>query len=93
MEQRKRELDNWDSLVEKTINSLQPPSILQEMDHHCRQNNRLTSITVAKFQVFSTWNSQDNPSKSIEPQALLTWNPQYEHLKKRPKSFIDQPPS
>ena len=28
LEQRGRELDNWDALVEKAINSLQPLSIL-----------------------------------------------------------------
>ena len=29
MEQRGRELDNWDPLVEIVIDSLQPPSILR----------------------------------------------------------------
>ena len=31
MEQRRKELDDWDALVEKAINSLQPPSILRDM--------------------------------------------------------------
>ena len=35
MEQRGRELDNWDALVEKAIDSLQPPFILRDMDQRC----------------------------------------------------------
>ena len=31
IEQRRKELDNWDALVEKAINSLQPSSILRDM--------------------------------------------------------------
>ena len=52
--QRGRKLDSRDALVGKAINSLQPPSILQEMDQHCRQSKRPTPTTVAQFQVSST---------------------------------------
>ena len=53
MEQRGREKDSWDELVEKAIDakakaSLQPPSILREMDQRCPQDNRPAHITVAK---------------------------------------------
>ena len=48
------------------------------MDQRCRQSNRLTLTTVAKFQASSTWDPQDNPSKSTKPQALSTWDPRYE---------------
>ena len=57
LEQRVRELDNWDALVEKAIDSLQSLSILREIDQCCRQNNRLTSTTMAKFQALPTRNS------------------------------------
>ena len=46
MEQRGQEHDCWKELVEKAINvgvkvSLQPPSILYEMDQRCPRSNRL----------------------------------------------------
>lgn len=53
MEQRGRELDSWDELVEKAIDaeakaSLQPPSFIREMDQRCPRGNRLAHTTVAK---------------------------------------------
>lgn len=53
IEQRGRKLDNWDELVKKAIGaeakaSLQPDSILYEMDHRCPRGNRPAHITVAK---------------------------------------------
>ena len=53
MEQRGRELDSWEELVEKAIDaeakaSLQPQSILREMDQRCPHGNRPAHATVAK---------------------------------------------
>ena len=39
MEQRGRELDSWDALFQKAIDSLQPPSILRKMDQHCSRDS------------------------------------------------------
>ena len=74
LEQRGRELDNWDALVDKAIDSLQPLSIFQEMDQRCRQNNRLTFTTMAKFQALPTQNPQDNPPEKTLNPNLSTWD-------------------
>ena len=44
IEQRKQEHNSWEELVKKAIDteakaSLQPPSILREMDQHCSHSN------------------------------------------------------
>ena len=54
MEQRGREHDSWEELVEKAIDaeakaSLQPPSILREMDQRCPHGNRPAHSTMAKL--------------------------------------------
>ena len=48
MEQCERELDIPDALVEKTIDSLRPPSFLREMDQRFPRGNCLAHTTVAK---------------------------------------------
>lgn len=53
MEQRGREPNSWDELVEKAIDaeakaSLQPSSILREMNQRCPRGYRLVHTTVAK---------------------------------------------
>ena len=50
MEQRGKELDNWDALVKKAIDSLQTPSILKKMGQRCPQGNRPTHTTMTMFQ-------------------------------------------
>ena len=55
MEQRKRELDNWDALFEKVINRLQFLSILRGIDWRHPQSNCSTHTTMAKFQALTTW--------------------------------------
>ena len=67
MEQRGRELDSWEELVEKAIDaeakaSLQPQSILREMDQRCPHGNRPAHATVAKPQT-STRDPRDEPSE------------------------------
>ena len=62
MEQRGRELDSWEELVEKAINaeakaSLQPPSILREMDQRCQRGNRPATLL---------W-----PSPGFQPLGIL----------------------
>ena len=58
MKQRRQEYNSWDELVKKAINaeaktSLQPPSILLEIDQRCPHGNRLAHSTVAKSQASS----------------------------------------
>lgn len=65
MEQRGREIDSWEDLVEKAIDaeakaSLQPPSSIREMDQRCPRGNRLAHTTVAKS---STRDPQEEPYK------------------------------
>ena len=57
MEQRGKELDNWDALVKKAIDSLQTPSILRDMGQRCPPGNHSTYITVAIFQTSATQDS------------------------------------
>ena len=64
MEQRKRDLDSWDALVEETIDSFQPHSFLREMDQHFSQGNRLAHTIMAKSEASPTWDSQDKISAS-----------------------------
>ena len=59
MEQRGRENDSWEELVEKAIDvqakaNLQPPSFLREMDQRCPQGNRPAHTTMAKSQASVT---------------------------------------
>ena len=74
MEQRGREHDSWEELVEKAIDaeakaSLQPPSILREMDQHCLCGNRPAHSTVAKSQASSTRDPRDNPVEKLPPPS------------------------
>ena len=66
MEQRERELDSWDALVEETIDSLQPPSFLREMDQRFSRGNCLVHTTVAKSEASPTRDSPDKTSASSE---------------------------
>ena len=73
MEQHGRELDSWDELVEKAIEveakaSLQPPSIIREMDQRCPRGNHPAHTTVAKSpaQASLTRDPRDEPSASSE---------------------------
>ena len=66
MEQRGRELDSWDALVEETIDSLQPPSFLKEIDQRFPRNNCLAHNTVAKSEASPTRDSRDKTSASFE---------------------------
>lgn len=52
MEQRGRELDSWDKLVEKAIDkeakdNLQPLLLTRVMDHQCLRGNRPAHTTLA----------------------------------------------
>lgn len=54
MEQRGRELDSREELVEKAVDveakaGLQPTSFVIEIDQRCPRGNRLAHTTVAKF--------------------------------------------
>ena len=80
MEQRGREKDSWEELVEKAIDaeakaSLQPPSFLREMDQRCPRGNRPAHITMAKSQASATWDPRDDPSEKTQTQASSTWDP------------------
>ncbi len=73
MDQRGRELDSWDELVEKGIDaeakaSLQPQSILREMDQRCPRDNRPALTAVAKSQA-STRDPRDEPIEKPQVQA------------------------
>ena len=75
MEQRGREHNSWEELVEKTINaeaktSVQLQSILCKMDLHCPCGNRPTNSTLAKSSAPSTRDSHDNPVKKTQTLAL-----------------------
>ena len=72
IKQRGREHDSWEVLVKKSIDtkakaSLQPPSILREMDQCCPHSNRPAHSTVAKSQASSTRDPRDNPVKKLPP--------------------------
>lgn len=82
MEQRGREHDSWDELVEKTIDaeakaSLQPPSMLRELDHRCPRGNRPAHTTVAKSQAPATNDPRDEPADKAQnnpaPLAHRKW--------------------
>lgn len=73
MEQQRQELDSWKELVKKAINvetkaSLQPQSILREMDQRCPHGNRPSHSTLAKSQTF-TRDFRDDPIKKPEAPA------------------------
>ena len=86
LDARGRELDSWEEAIEKAIDaeakaSLQPPSILREMDQRCPRGNRLAYTTVAKFQAStrdprnessasSAWHPQDESPCSSHPHSL-----------------------
>ena len=72
MEQRERELDSWDTLVEETIDNLQPLSFFREMDQRFSRGNRLAYTTMAKSKALATWDPRDDPSPTL---ASSTWDP------------------
>ena len=79
-------MDSWEEAIKKTIDakaktSLQPPSILREMDQHCPRGNRLAYTTMAQFQAStrdprdefsasSAWHSQDKSPRFSHPHFL-----------------------
>ena len=65
MEQRGRENDSWEELVEKAIEvqvkvNFLPSSFVRDMDQRCPQGNRPT--TMSKSQASSTRDPRDEPS-------------------------------
>ena len=75
IEQQRQEHDNWKELVKKAINaeakaSLQPPSILYQMDQRCLHGNRLAHSTVAKSQASSTRDPCDDSIKKPPPPSV-----------------------
>ena len=69
MEQRGREHNNWEELVEKAIDakvkaSLQPLSILCELDLRCPRGNQPAYSTVAMSQASFTLDPCDDPVKN-----------------------------
>ena len=77
MEQRGRELDSWEKLVEKAIDagakaSLQSQSILREMDQRCPRGNRPAYSTMARSQATSTQDlrGRDGSVEKPEPAPM-----------------------
>ena len=71
MEQRGREKDSWEELVEKTIDaeakaSLQPSSFVRDMDQRCPQGSRPAHATVAKLQ--ASWDPRNDSSEKAPAQ-------------------------
>lgn len=71
MEQRGRESDSWEELVEKAVvaeakASLQPPSFIREMDQRCTRGSRPAHTTVARSQPTSNWDPRDKPVASVQ---------------------------
>ena len=71
MEQRRKELDDWDKILEKAINAeakanLQPPSMLREMDQRCQRGNRPVHTTGAKFQASASRDPRDEPPNKAQ---------------------------
>lgn len=71
MEQRGKELDSWDRLVKKAIDTetkanLQPLFFIHEMDHHCPRGKHPIHTTVAQSEAFSIWDPCDQPVTSFE---------------------------
>ncbi len=71
MDQRERELDNWEELVQKAVEAeakarLQPAFILCEMDRGCPRGNRPTQVTMSKIQATATCDPRDEPIASVE---------------------------
>ena len=67
MEQRGRENDNWEELIEKAIDAkakvgLQPSSYVRDMDQRCPRGNRPSHTTTAKSQASATKDHRDKPS-------------------------------
>ena len=75
MKQRRREYDSQEEFVKKAIDaeakaSLQPPSILREIDQRCLRGNRPAHSTGAKSQASSTQDPRDDPvEKPLPPSA------------------------
>ena len=80
IEQRGREHDSWEELVKKAIDaeakaSLQPPSILREMDQRCPRGNQPVHFTMAKLQASFTQDPYDDPvEKPPPPSATKPFN-------------------
>ena len=79
MEQRGRELDSWEQLIEKTIEAkakagLQPSFILREIDQRCPRGNRLAHTTAAKSQA-SASSARDPRTKPSTKKALAPDKP------------------
>ena len=72
MEQRGQEYDSWEELVEKAIDaeakaSLQPSSILREMDQRCLRGKQSAYFNVTKSQTSCTRYSHSKPVKKLLP--------------------------
>ncbi len=66
MEQRGRELDSWEEMIEKAVDAeakagLQPTSFIREMDHRCQRGNRPAHVTAAKVQTLGSKNLSLRP--------------------------------
>ena len=91
MEQRGWELDSWEQLIEKAIETeakagLQPSFILREMDQRCHQGNRPAHTTVAKSQA-SAFSAQDPQTDASTEKALAPDKPPYSLRSKHGKTF------
>ena len=72
MEQRGREFDSWEEMIEKAVDAeakagLQPTSFIREMNHRCQRGNRPAHVTAAKVQ---TLGSKNLKPKAQEPKPL-----------------------
>ena len=71
MEQRGREKDSWEELVEKAIDaeakaSLQPSSFIRDMDQCCPRGNRPAHAIVTKSHASSARDPRDEPSEKAQ---------------------------
>ncbi len=74
MEQQGRESDDWETLVEKAVESetkagLPPASYIREMDHRCLQENCPSHNTSSKVQTQRTSMKDPRDLKTKEPKS------------------------
>lgn len=73
MEQRGRENNSWEELVEKTIEvevktGLQPSSYIRDMDQYCPRGNCLIYTTTTKSQASAIQDPRDKQFEKISDQ-------------------------
>ncbi len=95
MDQRGRESDDWETLVEKTVEAevktgLQPASYIREIDHWCLRENCSAYTSSSKAQMQGTSIKDPRDSRTEEPKQR---SPKVQTTRETPQATLETPPS